>query len=102
MAWVSAAVRVSLRGADEDGETRREVMSTAPNPKPFIVPKEPVEQSVQQEEETPEPLEISGDVRADTEGALRALAFLIEFLDEVGPDELRRCADEIHASRVQQ
>ena len=78
-------------------------MSTAPNPKPFIVPKEPIEQSAEQEEMAEsEPLELSGDVNADTETALRVLAFLIEFLDATGPDELRRSADEIRAFRVRQ
>jgi hypothetical protein len=65
----------------------------------FVVGKGPVEQSEQQEDTGP--IGMSGDTNADTETALRALAFLIEFLDQVGPDELRRCADEIQALRVQ-
>jgi hypothetical protein len=67
----------------------------------FVAGKEPVEQS-KQREETREPLGLSGDVKTDTETALRALAFLIEFLNEMGPDELRAAAAEIHAFRIQQ
>ena len=68
----------------------------------FVVSKEQVVQSEQPEGATPEPLELSGNVSADTETALRALAFLLEFLECMGPDELRRTADEIRAFRVRQ
>jgi hypothetical protein len=67
----------------------------------FIVPKGPIEQSEQQAE-TPETMGLSGDVKADTEKALRSLAFLLEFLDCMGPAALRSCADEVRAFRVQQ
>jgi hypothetical protein len=67
----------------------------------FIVPKGPIEQSEQQSEMA-EPMGLSGDVKADTEKALRALAFLLEFLDYMGPDQLRSCADEVRAFRMQQ
>lgn len=70
----------------------------------FVVPNEPVTEAEpnQEADAIGESLELSGDVKVDTETALRALAFLIEFIDEAGPDELRRCADEIRSSRVQQ
>ena len=56
----------------------------------FIVGQGPIEP----EETQPETDE------SDIETAFRALAFLMEFLDQVGPDELRRCAEEIQAHRV--
>jgi hypothetical protein len=68
----------------------------------FVVPKQQVEQSRETEETGPELFGVSGDTGADLETALRTLAFLMEFIEVVGPDELRRCADEIHAFRVRQ
>ncbi|HEY6443367.1 MAG TPA: hypothetical protein VIY66_08520 [Candidatus Acidoferrales bacterium] len=68
----------------------------------FIVGQQPIEpEETPPETDEPETYEVCGDANADTETALRALAFLMEFLDEVGPDELRRCADEIRALRPQ-
>lgn len=64
----------------------------------FVVQKH--EERAAEPEFTPEPLELSGDTKADLETALRALAFLMEFIEVVGPEQLRRSADEIHAFRV--
>jgi hypothetical protein len=46
--------------------------------------------------------EISGETLNDTETAIRALAFLIDFVNSVGTDELRRCADQIRSFREPQ
>jgi hypothetical protein len=59
-----------------------------------IVGKQPAE-GLQEPASEPGFLEVSGDTRRDLETALRAFAFLIDFVKEVGSDELRNCADEV-------
>jgi hypothetical protein len=59
-----------------------------------IVGKEPLEQSAPREIE-PGPFDVSGDTGRDLETALRAFAFLVDFVKEVGSDELRKCADVV-------
>lgn len=64
--------------------------------KPFVVPKRPIQQHPEPEEIESEVFELSGDVKTDLETALRAVAFLLDFVDSVGgAGGLRACADEI-------
>lgn len=65
----------------------------------FVVSKQgpPVAQPEQSEAD---PLRVTGDTKADLVTALRALAFLMSFLEAIGPEELRRTADDIEASEV--
>jgi hypothetical protein len=70
--------------------------------KPFVVPKQPIQQHPEPEGIESEVFELSGDVKKDLETALRAVAFLLDFVDSVGGAEgLRTCADEIGRSEVQ-
>ena len=60
----------------------------------FIVGKEPLDQVSEIEEE--EVFELSREVKVDLETALRAVAFLVDFIDSVGGSGgLRECADEL-------
>jgi hypothetical protein len=59
-----------------------------------IVGKEPLEQSAPRVAE-PGPFELSGDTGRDLETALRSFAFLIDFVQHVGSEELRDCADKV-------
>lgn len=62
----------------------------------FVVSKRPIEPSTEPEETESDVFELSGDVKADLETALRALAFLLDFVDSVGGAEgLRCCANDI-------
>lgn len=68
----------------------------------FVVPKQ-----VQQSESSPQEvetdsIEMSGDAQADTETALRAIAFLIEFVQLADPGELRRCVEICRQYRERQ
>ena len=63
----------------------------------FVVPKQPVEQvaEVEESEET-DAFELSGDIKADIATALRAYAFLLDFIDSIGgSDGLRATAEQI-------
>lgn len=62
----------------------------------FIVPRQPVEQTAEPGEIEEEDFRVSGEVKQDLETALRAIAFLFDFVDSVGgADGLRACADDI-------
>jgi hypothetical protein len=50
-------------------------------------------------EPKPEPLTVTGNVSADLETALRATAFLIEFIERLDPEDLQRCADAVREFR---
>jgi hypothetical protein len=63
------------------------VVSTPPAAK--LEPKEP----------KPGPLTVTGNVCADLETALRAIAFLVEFMEGVGADGFRECADTLQEFR---
>ena len=63
------------------------VVSTPPAGK--LKPKEP----------KPEPLTATGNVAVDLETALRAIAFLVEFIDGLGVEGLRHCADTVREFR---
>lgn len=66
----------------------------------FVVPKQAVEQSPEPEP-TDTDLRVSGNVNTDMETALRAIAFLLDFIDSVGGAEgLRACADDIREFQV--
>lgn len=67
----------------------------------FIVPRQPVEQSSEPEEIEEEDFRVSGEVKTDLETALRAIAFLLDFIDSVGGAEgLRCCANDIRKFEV--
>ena len=69
-------------------------------PKLFVVPKQPINPGdTEPDELEEESFELSGDIKADLETALLAVAFLLDFVDSVGPDGLRCCANEIREFR---
>jgi hypothetical protein len=65
----------------------------------FVVPRQEVAQTPEPEEIENEPLVLSGDMAADLDNALRAIAFLVDFVNNVGADGLLDCADKVHAFR---
>ncbi len=68
----------------------------------FVVPKQSIQELEEVEQTETELFELSGVVKADLENALRALAFLLDFVDLVGgADGLRGCADAVREFRVQ-
>ena len=52
----------------------------------------PIEEIPKAEEIESERYELTGDTQQDAETALRAIAFLIDFMNVVGADEFRRVA----------
>ena len=67
----------------------------------FIVPRQPVDQATEPEEIEEEDFRVSGEVKQDLETALRAIAFLLDFIDSVGGAEgLRCCANDIRKFEV--
>jgi hypothetical protein len=68
----------------------------------FVVPKQQFEQPAESEEIDPEVFEVTGDTKADLETAMRALAFLIDWVNEVGAEGIRKGANEIRAFRGEQ
>jgi hypothetical protein len=66
----------------------------------FVVPKQELQKFPESEEE--ELFQTSGDVAEDLEGAVQAMAFLLDFIIEVGGSQgLRRLANLIGAFRRQ-
>jgi hypothetical protein len=69
-------------------------------PKLFVVPKQPIAPGDSEPDEIEEEsFVLSGDVKTDLETALLAVAFLLDFVDCVGSDGLRCCANEIREFR---
>jgi hypothetical protein len=54
-------------------------------------PDEPVEES--------EDFELTGDTALDLETALRAIAFLYDWVISIGPEGIAECADSVRAFR---
>lgn len=67
----------------------------------FVVPKQPVQVDEIEDSEESDVFELSGDMQADLATALRAYAFLLDFIDSVGgSDGLRATAEQIHNIQV--
>lgn len=67
----------------------------------FVVPRQ-VQQSDPAPEAESEPLEVTGNAQTDIETALRAIAFLVEFVQIADPAELRHCVDVLTERRGRQ
>ncbi len=66
----------------------------------FVVQKQPIGPPIEPEETEPEAFEVSGDIATDMETALRALSFLLGWVEEIGgPVGLLICADKVRAFR---
>jgi len=66
----------------------------------FVVPKQESRPPIDTEEIECDPLEVSGDVATDLETAIRAFAFLVEWVEEAGASGgLRICADAVRKFR---
>jgi len=66
----------------------------------FVVPKQIIQPPSELEEVECDPLKVSGDVAADLETAIRAFAFLVEWVEEAGAaGGLRICADAVRNFR---
>lgn len=64
-------------------------------PELFLVNKASAEEleDFEPEQVQPDAYTLTGDQRADLEKAFRAMAFIVDWLIQAGPEELRRCAD---------
>ena len=70
-------------------------------PNLFVVPEQPLEQPPEIEPIDTDVFRVSGDTKTDLETAMRAIAFLLDFIDSVGGAEgLRACADDIREFQV--
>jgi len=69
----------------------------------FVVPKQEIQSPIEPEEVESDLLEVSGDTAADLETAIRALAFLVDWIENVGGAEgLRICADGVRRFREEE